>query len=94
MSVIAKALQVSTSAATGLVDRMVRSGFLRRFPDDDDRRIINIELTQKGRKITDDIQRRRRALIEEIFGRLKPAERERFLGMMKKIYNILSEGQK
>lgn len=89
MKDIAKALHVSTSAATGSVDRMVRIGLLKRRPSEKDRRVINIEMTQKGMKIIDDIQSRRYKFIIDIFGKFKPEERERFLDTMKKIYSIL-----
>jgi DNA-binding MarR family transcriptional regulator len=91
MNEIAKAMHVSTSAATGLVDRMVRTGLLKRVPGEKDRRIINIEVTQKGRKIADDIQKHRHKFVMDVFGKIKTREREGFLGTMKKIYGILKE---
>jgi DNA-binding MarR family transcriptional regulator len=93
MNQIAKALHVSTSAATGLVDRMVKADLLKRVPDKNDRRIINIEMTQKGQKIVDDIHKQRYKFILDVFGKIKPAEREAFLGTMKTIYGILKKGK-
>ena len=94
MNEIAKALHVSTSAATGMVDRMVHAGLLKRVPDEKDRRIINIEATQKGKNISDDIQKHRHQFVTDVFGKLRPSEREGFLGTMKKIYGILKEERK
>lgn len=94
MNEIAKGLHVTTSAATGLVDRMVRNSFLKRVPSEKDRRIINIEMTQKGQKIVDDIQKRRYKFIIDIFGKFKPVERERFLNSMKKIYRLVGDDRK
>ncbi|MFH1753864.1 MAG: MarR family transcriptional regulator [Candidatus Omnitrophota bacterium] len=91
MSEIAKAMHATTSAATGMVDRMVRAGLLKRAPSVKDRRIINIEATQKGRKVADDIQAQRQKFVMDVFSKLKPTEREGFLGTMKKIYNIIKE---
>ncbi len=90
MNEIAKSLHVTTSAATGIVDRMVRGGYLKRVPGEKDRRIINIEMTQKGKKIIDDIDKRRYRFIVDIFSKFKPIERERFLATMKKIYGAIS----
>ncbi|NQT06944.1 MAG: MarR family transcriptional regulator [Candidatus Omnitrophica bacterium] len=94
MSEIAKALSVTTSATTGIIDRMVRSDLLKRGTSDNDRRIINIEMTRKGRDIIDGIQKRRSETMLKVFGRLKPIERERYLETVKKVYSILREGTK
>ena len=59
MNQIAEALDVSTSAATGIVDRMVKAGLLKRVPCKADRRIINIEMTDKGRRILEGIDKER-----------------------------------
>jgi DNA-binding MarR family transcriptional regulator len=93
MSEIAKALKVTTSATTGIVDRMVRTGFLVRVPGMKDRRIIYIEMTEKGEKIVDAIEKQRRKFINGIFGKLTTTEREKFLQTMKKIYKIMREGR-
>ena len=91
MSEIAKFLSVTTSAATGLVDRMVKSNLIKRTADKKDRRIIKIEMTAKGRRIIDGIQNRRYEMMMDIFGKLEPVERKRYLSTVKKIYRILTE---
>ncbi len=40
---------MNRSDVTGLVDRMERSGLVRRVPDPDDRRVNIVELTPVGR---------------------------------------------
>ncbi len=91
MKEIAETLSITTSAATGIIDRMVRSNLLKRISDEKDRRVINIEMTRKGEKLIDDIQKRRYKLMMGIFGRLTAAEREGYLRIIKKIYGILKE---
>ena len=49
MSEIAKALSVTTPAATGIVGRMVRDRLVKRVAGVKDRRIIRIELTKNGK---------------------------------------------
>ncbi len=91
MNDIARAMHISTSAATGLVDRMVKGGYVKRVPGREDRRIINIEMTPKGRGIVEDIDRERYKFVMNTFSRVKPDQRECFLNTMKTIYNILRE---
>jgi len=94
MKEIAKYLSVTTSAATGLVERMVKLNLLRRVLDQKDRRVIRIHMTEKGRRIIDDIERARYKMIMKLFGRLAPLERKRYLETVKKLCRIMAEGKK
>ncbi len=90
MSTIAKFLNVTTSAATGTVDRMVRSGLLKRVREAGDRRIINIKLTAKGEKTIDMIFKERQKMMRDIFRHFDPKDREVYLNTVKKIYEVLT----
>jgi DNA-binding MarR family transcriptional regulator len=46
---------VSTAAVTGMVDRLVKKGLVQRVDSKFDRRIITVELTDKGREYADKI---------------------------------------
>ena len=48
---LGKMLLVNRSNITGLVDRMEKSGFVRRTADIEDRRVNYVEMTEKGRDI-------------------------------------------
>ena len=94
MTEIAKFLHVTTSAATGVVDRMVKSGLLKRVRVAGDRRIINIKLTQKGKKTINAIFKDRQKMMIEIFKHFTPKEREAYLNTIKKMYDILTKEKK
>ena len=47
---VARRLEVSTAAATGIVDRLVAHGHVERRPDQDDRRRTQLVLTDAGRR--------------------------------------------
>jgi DNA-binding MarR family transcriptional regulator len=91
MSEMAGTLSVTTSAVTGMVDRMVRAGLLKRVRDPADRRIINIRLTTKGKKTINTILKERQKLMTGIFKNFTPKERETYLNIMKKMYAILTK---
>ncbi|HEU5038342.1 MAG TPA: MarR family transcriptional regulator [Nocardioides sp.] len=55
---LARLLDVTTAAATGLVDRLERRGHVERHPHDSDRRRTTVEVTASGR--------------EEVLGHLLP----------------------
>lgn len=51
MSEIARKMGHSTAAATGLVDRLQKLGYVDRMHAEDDRRKILVTVTDKGRKL-------------------------------------------
>lgn len=56
MSQIADYVNVSMSTATGIVDRLVKNGFLERNRIESDRRIVMITLTEKAKNLVNDIK--------------------------------------
>lgn len=63
MTDIAKALFLSKPYITAQIDKLESCGLVKRMPDKDDRRVINILLTEKGKEF---IKRHREVLEERI----------------------------
>jgi DNA-binding MarR family transcriptional regulator len=72
MSRIADVLDVSLSAATGLVDRMEERGLVERARVADDRRVVFVKLTDEGRQVLEDVEILRSEMLRSILGRLDP----------------------
>jgi DNA-binding MarR family transcriptional regulator len=53
MQQLAKLLDLDKSSVTGLVDRAVRRGYVRRAPSAADRRAVHVSLTLLGRRTVD-----------------------------------------
>ncbi len=51
MSELARELDISEPASTALADRLVRGRLVERRADPDDRRIVRLELSEKGRDL-------------------------------------------
>lgn len=85
MKDLASEMFVSTPAITGLVDRMSKSGFVRRFRTRSDRRRVIIKLTDKGNRIAKDILKKREKMIQDIFSSLSGRERKCYLKILKKL---------
>ena len=94
MNELAKVVDATTAAATGIVDRIVRYGYIVRAYDPKDRRVINIRLTQKGSDLVKRIGRQRRDVTREVFGKISKEERENYLAIMLHIRDVLTEGKK
>lgn len=67
-------LGVTPPTAGRMCDRLARRGLVTRHRAHDDRRVVRISLTAEGRRILDDVTRRRRGFLARILGAM-PAER-------------------
>ncbi|MFA5085532.1 MAG: MarR family transcriptional regulator [Candidatus Omnitrophota bacterium] len=91
MSELASVMEVTTAAATGIVDRLVTSGYVVRLYDPRDRRVINIKLTQKGSNAVQKISHQRKQITSEVFSKISEEERRSYLSIMLHIHDILME---
>jgi DNA-binding MarR family transcriptional regulator len=73
VSDLASALDIHTTTATRLTDRLVRKRLVRRASRTGDRRVTELHLTAKGSRLVDRVTDRRRREVAEIVGRM-PAE--------------------
>jgi len=48
-------LGIAKSTTTGLVNRLEKDGFLERIKSNDDKRVITVSLTEKGKKVIDEV---------------------------------------
>ena len=74
MSRLAEMLDVSLSAATGLVDRMEERGFVERIRVPSDRRIVLVRITIAGRQMLDDVEILREGIIRRVLDELDDAQ--------------------
>lgn len=93
MTDIARFMGITTAASTGIVDRLVKSGYAVRDYDAKDRRIIRMKLTQSGSILVKKVNKERRQMIIDIFGKISSLEREKYLEILTHIYSILTAHQ-
>ena len=91
MNELANVMEVTTAAATGMVDRLVISGYVMRLYDPKDRRVINIKLTQKGSNMVQRISQQRKQITSEVFGKISKEERYNYLSIMLHIHDVITE---
>lgn len=87
---LAKERGISPPTATGLVDRLVKAGYVKRESDPEDRRVVMVSLTKKGEKIVQDFLSTVRARWKNILIHLTPKEQQQYLNILKKIVAVLS----
>ncbi len=91
MTDLAHLLGVTTAAITGIADRMVKYGYLIRVFDPADRRIIKVKLTPKGEQLLSKVNRARREMVTNVFGKISQSEREEYLKILTHVYEALAQ---
>ena len=86
---MARYMGITTAAMTGIIDRLVRDGYVSRANDPDDRRIINIKLTGKGISTVKSLLEQKKTMITKIFGVLSDKERAEYLKILARIQDGL-----
>ncbi|MGD2278686.1 MAG: MarR family transcriptional regulator [Candidatus Omnitrophota bacterium] len=89
MGNIARMLNLTMSAATVIVDRMIRNGLVKRGRSEKDRRVVNVELLKKGESIIKHVNSERKKMIKEMYSALSEQERKEYIRMIKKVYEGL-----
>lgn len=88
---IGERLQVPKPQMTHLLDRLEELNIVRRRPDPSDRRIINVALTDKGRRIGEEFDCVVRTGVEEKLAGLSAAELEELSVSLRKLYELFSK---
>ena len=79
MGRLAEQLDISVASMTGVIDRMEARGIVERRRDSEDRRVILVHTGKGGRKLIEDIGRRRRMALGALLSRLSDKELEGLL---------------
>lgn len=86
MSRIAELMNHSTPAATGLVQRLEKLGYVRRTHEREDRRKVNVAATPKGTRLVEGIRQEMIGNLEKVMGMLEPGEQRAWLDIYRKIH--------
>ena len=85
MGALAKSLHVSMPTMTGIVDRLVRAGYVRRSTDPHDRRQVAVEVTPKGATFIRECQAVMSRRWEDVLRELEVDELQAFYGVVTKL---------
>jgi len=70
MNDLKEKLFITGAGATGIADHLVKKGLAQRQRSTDDRRIVNIEITDRGKNIIERVFRQRRDYLASILRRI------------------------
>ncbi|MEW6363537.1 MAG: MarR family transcriptional regulator [Acidobacteriota bacterium] len=91
-STLGRMLVVNRSNVTGLVDRMERSGWVRRTPDVSDRRVKLVRVTPAGLKVLARAEKAYFQRLEAVVGVLAVEERNTLTRALEKLRRELNRG--
>lgn len=89
MKDLAVAMGLKVSSATGLVDRMIRHSLVKRTRSEEDRRVVRVSITPKGRRILSEIVEKKKEGLVKMFSPLSSAERAQYLSLIEKLVQHL-----
>jgi DNA-binding MarR family transcriptional regulator len=90
---IARGLEVTLSAASQLIGRLVGKRLVNRRRSEADRRLIQIELTPSGSRAVREMRERRSAWFESMLGRMPASKREVFLDGLESFIQVALAGE-
>ncbi|MGA2529260.1 MAG: MarR family transcriptional regulator [Acidimicrobiales bacterium] len=82
MRELAKQLEVGESAATAVVDRLVRQGLVVRHDDPSDRRVVRLELSDEGHSVVTDLQAKACSKTASLLSVLSDDQLSQLIGIM------------
>ena len=90
MTTLAKFMGVTTAAMTGIIERLVESGYCQRVYDANDRRLIRMKIASSGQRIVKKVNQERRRMIIDIFSKLPSKIRQDYLRSLRYIHETIT----
>jgi len=82
MGEIAHQLFQSSATMTGIVTRLEADGLVERVMDPDDRRAVQVRVTERAKKMLDEVLAARRESVTQTLDRLGAEDRQEFLRLL------------
>lgn len=90
MSGLADAICLSLSSATGLIDRLVDKKLIKRDRSSEDRRVVEVQLTEQGRALNEESMAGPVEFSRGLLKGLNAEEQDALLGLFRKISERIS----
>lgn len=90
-SALAKEFSISASAVSQMIDQLIEKDLVERIHDLSDRRVTNIQLSEHGKKLFKDINKKYFEHVEQRFETVSVKEIENLLTTVNKITDTISQ---
>lgn len=85
MTVLSRGLVISLSAATGIVDRLIKKQLIERNRDESDRRVVRVRLTDEGGRLAETARDAMRQYTADALCALSEQDRGRLMNLLETI---------
>jgi DNA-binding MarR family transcriptional regulator len=89
MGELCQELFLASSTVTDLIDRMEKNDLVQRVRDEGDRRVVRLQVKEKGRRVLDEVMGARRAYLATVLAALSVAECSRLRDSLKQIHDLM-----
>ncbi|MFA9463124.1 MAG: MarR family winged helix-turn-helix transcriptional regulator [Velocimicrobium sp.] len=87
---LAAILRIDVSTASKVVEELVKKGLVKREPSSLDRRSVQINLSNEGKRIFEQIENDMDLVFDEVLGFIEPSKQDTFLRYLS-LYNLAIE---
>ena len=91
LSVMAKEIGYTSGAITGITSKLVDKGYIERKAQENDRRVILITITEKGKALLDEAQKQGQNALNEVYAALGEDEVAQLLQIKKKLLHQIQQ---
>ncbi len=91
MNELATEMRLHGTTMTRMVDSLVDKGFVKRWQDPEDRRIVRVDLTPEGQVMTDRLQGSKRSFLAMAFAALSDEERDSILKALNRLNEVAEQ---
>ena len=89
MGELCKMANIKMPSMTEVVDRFEKEGILERIRNNEDRRVVKVKMTAKGKKMHKEVLKRRANELTKMFGVLTTEDRTKLVDSLKNVSEIL-----
>jgi DNA-binding MarR family transcriptional regulator len=82
---LAEHVGVKPSAITVMIDRLIQQGLAQRQHDEQDRRVVMLAITDKGKQVLRKFEQTRNEIMRSYFVKLEPGEVEQMVRILEKL---------
>jgi DNA-binding MarR family transcriptional regulator len=90
MGELCQELFLASSTVTDLIDRMEKNNLVQRVRDEEDRRVVRLQVQEKGQKVLDEVMRARKAYLATVLAQLSEEECIRLRDSLKQIHDLMT----
>lgn len=89
MNGLSETMALANSTMTRMVDQLVQKGLVQRKPDDEDRRIVLVGLTEQGQDLRRTLEQNLHQFFGQVAARIQDNERPLVLHALEQVTNLV-----